>query len=564
MKNYYLFAFFLIISQSALHATIYSVENTNDDGINSLRWAIEQANANPGPDEIHFNIPGSGPHEIIPLTPLPFVTDPCIIDAYTQAGAIPATAGSTAVIKVGLNGTMVDPEIEGYHGFALSSNCTVRGFAIFNFGSAVNVATDNNVVEGCYIGLDISGTIPMGNVFDGIFITGQSNRIGGPAPAQRNVISGNSYGVAIFPHSTNNVIQGNYVGTDANGTTTLSNDNEGIGSGGSNNQILDNLVVGHASANIAVVHWSEFDPVPTGNLIAGNRIGHHADGSLTNAVNCQGVMLFGGANTVIRDNIIYGNDCHGVLITEDESTGNLITNNAIYNNGDISINLDFDGVTPNDPGDQDSGPNDLLNYPVLEEARLTTGGTLVKGYIDTPDPKSIRIEFYSISTPHPSGHGGGAVFLGSGTPNSGGKIKEVLPMVADGDYITAIAIDSENNTSEFAGNIPAENVISGPGNSLSVKSSGFSGIVEGPSIKVFPNPTSGRSTFRYYQPKDSHIRLLIKDLSGRTIRVLADRFQEAGIHQIRFDGADLPAGLYTYHLMDRGRTLSGKMMLQTR
>lgn len=83
------------------HATTYTVINTNDSGAGSLRQSIEDANANSGPDTIEFGISGAGPHTIAPLTGLPTITDPVVIDGYTQSGASPNTLSNNACkIKV--------------------------------------------------------------------------------------------------------------------------------------------------------------------------------------------------------------------------------------------------------------------------------------------------------------------------------------------------------------------------------------------------------------------------------------------------------------------------------
>src|ERR1044071_5633282 len=76
-----------------VRAAGFVVTNTNDSGAGSLRQAIIDANATSGPDDITFNIPGSGVHTIKPATPLPVVTDPVFIDGFTQPGAGPNTVG---------------------------------------------------------------------------------------------------------------------------------------------------------------------------------------------------------------------------------------------------------------------------------------------------------------------------------------------------------------------------------------------------------------------------------------------------------------------------------------
>src|SRR2546430_2551126 len=69
-----------------LFAGVLTVSNVNDTGPGSLRQAIDDANQNSGADTIVFNIPGGGVHTIAPLTPLPMITDPVVIDGTTQPG----------------------------------------------------------------------------------------------------------------------------------------------------------------------------------------------------------------------------------------------------------------------------------------------------------------------------------------------------------------------------------------------------------------------------------------------------------------------------------------------
>ena len=75
----------------------------------TLRAAIQEANANPGPDVIDFNIPGTGVHTIAigssGLGPLPRLNDTATIDGYTQPGASANTLarGTNAVLEVELN-----------------------------------------------------------------------------------------------------------------------------------------------------------------------------------------------------------------------------------------------------------------------------------------------------------------------------------------------------------------------------------------------------------------------------------------------------------------------------
>src|SRR5262249_30864770 len=135
------------------------------------------------------------------------------------------------------------------------------------------------------------------------------------ATAERNVISGNSgSGIELTGAGTSqNTVAGNYIGTDALGSAALGNGQAGV------------EIDQGASSNLV------------GGLGLGNTIAHNAG---------AGVVVLGSA-----------------------STGNQIRANSIYANSALGIDLGGDGVTPNDPGDTDTGPNNLQNYPVIDVAR---------------------------------------------------------------------------------------------------------------------------------------------------------------------------------------------------
>ena len=114
------------------------------------------------------------------------------------------------------------------------------------------------------------------------------------------------------------------------------------------------------------------------------------------------------------------------------------------------------GVTPNDPDDADTGPNDLLNFPVLASAVLGGGDVLVTGSINTEKFKTLRIEFFTNTLPDTSGHGEGEIFIGFLDVEMGDNNTvnfEVLlqgGQVEPGQFITATATDELGNTSEFS------------------------------------------------------------------------------------------------------------------
>lgn len=562
MKWLYSISFTLLIC-GVLSAGTIAVINTADAGPGSLRDAIYLANANPGQDNIVFFIPGVGPHEIILQSALPAVADQTSIYGDTQPGTIQASASSPAVLKIAINGAAVGA---GASGLSLNNNCVVRGIAIYGFDPEINIAGNDCLVWGCHIGLDITGTVPIGNAFDRIIVTGNNNTIGGFTPRLRNVIAGSNNGITVFPNASENYILGNYIGTDASGNNTISSNGfDGISISSNANYIIDNVVVGYGSNNILISQWSEGFPVPSGNFILDNRIGHHADGSFSSFTNnCQGISINNAMNTGIYDNTIYGNGCHGVLIDGNFATGNLISNNSIYGNNGIAINLGLDWVTANDPGDGDIGPNLLLNYPVLVKAKTTASKTKVKGAIDTPNPNTVRLEFYANPAPHATGYGDGQTLIGFAIPDSDGKIKADLDPVAPGTYISAIAIDSENNTSEFSKSIEAISADGGSGNNVVAIVPNAVILDEEPVVQVsaFPNPCLNETTIAYQLPTSQQVKLSVFDATGHLIQVLNDDSQEAGTYQIRFDATNLPAGVYVYQLITDGAIRTGKIISQ--
>ncbi|MCB9048092.1 MAG: T9SS type A sorting domain-containing protein [Lewinellaceae bacterium] len=564
MKNI-AFALFFLLALTTANAAIYTVVNTNDSGPGSLRWAIIQANSGPNPNIINFNIPGAGPYEINLQSPLPIINFEVDIYGYSQPGSFPASGSNPAGIKIALNGTAAGT---GASGLNMSGNsCYINGLAIYGFETGIMAGGNNNVVEGCHIGLDATGMNPVGNAVDGIIITGQQNRIGGADASARNVIAGHSRSIAIFPYAPANRIEGNYIGTNATGNATIpGNGFDGIAVSSDNNTIVNNVIVGYSSNNILITLWAAGFPYPEGNIIQGNRVGHHADGSFSSFVNnCQGVSLNNGRNTTITENVIFGNGCQGVLISGGAATGNLVSNNSIYGNAGLAINLGLDGVTPNDPGDADLGPNRLQNFPVLESAKANASKTKVKGFIDTSNPATVTVEFYANSAPNASGHGDGETLIGTASPKSNGKVKTNLPPVAPGTYLSAIAIDSENNTSEFSLSI----AVTGPGGGLGrpfpgdpqVAASG-KGNAAIPKASVFPNPFSGQATIAYHLPEGRPVQLSIFSSNGQLLRVLQDGFQAAGNHQMRFNSRGLAAGVYYYRLIAGEEVHGGKMVLK--
>jgi hypothetical protein len=440
---------FVLAAQAVLSGAPYTVTNTNDDGPGSLRQALASANANSESDLIAFNILGSGPHTIALVTALPEIGDSVTIDGYTQTGASPATAASPAVLKIVLDGGNLPSPANGLQLNVFASHCVIRGLQTQGFACGLGIQGDYNTALGNHLR-------------DGVFLTGAHNTIGGPTPAERNVIGGHRCGASIFPEASYNSLQGNYIGTDATGTYADTEASwDGVSIAGTHNSVTDNLISGYLHHGVLIMRWSAGHPIPEYNVVERNSIGTNAAGTAA-IPNGNGITINSGRENRISANLISGNRYHGIVVTNaflPLSTGNRITANSIFDNDEIGINLydeySQDWVTPNDPHDTDIGPNNLMNYPVLTSARATPGQLIVQGTIDTQNPRQAVLEFFANSTADATGYGEGEVFLGTATPNAQGKFTAALPAVTPGTWISATATDAAGNTSEFALSVEA-------------------------------------------------------------------------------------------------------------
>ena len=192
------FAGLLLLLSQIASAAIFTVTNNVDPGDGSceaagctLREAINAANANPGADIIRFNIPFSGVQMISPASSLPTITDAVTIDGYTQPGTSKNTlaVGNNAVLLIELDGTFAGSLAIGLN--IAANNTVIRGLVINRFSTGININSDANIIEGNFVGTNAAGTADLGNRFGGVSITvGNNNLVGGDVP-RRNVISGN-------------------------------------------------------------------------------------------------------------------------------------------------------------------------------------------------------------------------------------------------------------------------------------------------------------------------------------------------------------------------------------
>lgn len=340
---------------------VFSVTNTNDSGAGSLRQAILDANATPGTDTITFAIAPQGSQQTIqPLSALPVLTDPVIIDGWSQGGA-----GYTSPPLIEINGSQAGSSVAG---LAISAgNSTVRGLVINDFlgtnASGIRLQTGgNNWVYGNYIGINFSGDTRAANQ-RGIWIDSGSsnNRIGTNADgtndsAERNVISGNiNQNIWIYQTSTTgNKIMGNFIGLNASGEAAIGSTMQTIATSGVLVQEASFTVIGTdgdgqgdalegnvISGSVYNVHLTGTNPNPsTNNRISGNRIGTNAAGTEDMGLQVEGVRVYvtsynligtdgDGISDDVEGNLISGNNDFGIMLQQTGALNNIVAGNKI-------------------------------------------------------------------------------------------------------------------------------------------------------------------------------------------------------------------------------------------
>jgi hypothetical protein len=422
-------------------AATFTVTTLNDSGPGSLRQAILDADSNGGgTDVINFSI-GSGVQTISPLSPLPIIHERIIIDGTTQPGyagkPIIEIEGSRAGTRAGL---LI------FAGFS-----TIKGLVInrFNADGISMSDTNGNIIEGNFIGTDVTGSIDLGNSGHGI----TSQPFIGFHVIRGNLISGNGGNGINLGLGLTNFIEDNFIGTDATGTYALGNALNGIMARMGTATAQRNVISGNGQNGIS----SDGQNLFQGNLIGTDATGLRPIGNaghgLRVAFDQVGGLNDGEGNTVAFNGGV------GVLVAHRASVPTAILSNSIYSNGGLGIDIDGDGVTANDPCDEDSSEIDLQNYPVLTSVSTTNDNTIIEGTLNSTPNSAFTIQFFSNDAHDPSGFGEGQTFIGSTKVVTNGACNasftvSLPPMDISGRFFTATATNSDNSTSEFSQAIP--------------------------------------------------------------------------------------------------------------
>jgi trimeric autotransporter adhesin len=205
-------------------------------------------------------------------------------------------------------------------------------YGVYLQGS-VSTPVVTNTIKGNYIGVDAIGNTALPNLVGIMMLIGENNNnvIGGTNVNSRNVISGNTSGGIVILSGNNNQILGNYIGTNALGTTAISNNvgitlesgNNSVGgqTAGSRNVISGNSIgvdISQSTSSGSLVKGNYIGLNTSGTSAIGNAIGISLSSSSTNSV-------IGGASSLDR-NIISGNSNIGITVS---GTSHNIQNNYI-------------------------------------------------------------------------------------------------------------------------------------------------------------------------------------------------------------------------------------------
>lgn len=390
MRGLRLSLLILLALPGILSAASFPVTNASDAGMGSLRQAILNANAAPGPDVITFAI-GFGPQTISPLSELPAITDPVTIRGDTQPGF-----GGAPIIE--LNGSGAGAGVSGLR--VTGGGTTIRWIAINRFqavffgggGNGILLEVGSgNVVQNCFLGTDRTGTAALPNQGAGILISGSSNNLIGlaAAPAPFNVLSANGQGLRIEGAANGNIVAGNRIGTDITGTADLGNSGDGVlVTGGSGNRIgsaaAPNVISGNDANGVTI------SGTATATLVEGNRIGTNLSGSAALGNSFQGVLISVASGNFVGDasasviprprNLISGNGAHGVRISNG-SSGNHVEGNYIGTDlsGNNAVGNAFNGVivesSSNVVGGVTPEASNILSGNGTRGARMTLGAS---------------------------------------------------------------------------------------------------------------------------------------------------------------------------------------------
>ena len=429
-----------VFGASLATAATFTVTNTSDSGAGSLRQAILDANANPGLDTIAFNVTGAGCTgspavcTITPVTALPTITSPVLLDGYTQPGSNPNTlaVGDNAVLLIELDGSS-DPGDVLVLGGPIggdSSGSTIRGLVIdhlvgygISVGSGFGNGSNDDTIAGNFLGTDPTGTASSssGTPINAETCTGTT--IGGTTPAARNVLSSASNAI-LLNASSNSVVQGNYIGITAAGTAALNASSGILITQGASNNLVGGTAPGAANVigffQASGIEVGQTGGGTNGNIIQGNRIGTNAAGTAALGASGYGIIISGGAGNLIggtaagAGNLISGVQIDGIILSGTQTAtviqgnriGTDVTGTLPIPNGEHGINVSvFTSGTVGTVGGTDAGAANTIAFNRVDGVAVCCSNTGWRIIGNSIFSNSLGIDLLGSPGPDPNDPG---------------------------------------------------------------------------------------------------------------------------------------------------------------
>ncbi len=457
----------------------------------TLRAAIQQSNATAGANTIAFEIGGGGAQTIAPTSALPSVNETTLIDGTTQPGFAgkPIIELNGAGAGAGVNGLLI-----------IAANSAVRGLVINRFSQrGIQLAFGSNMlIEGNYIGTDLTGTIRRDNGLGGLFVSADNTTIGGLSVAARNIISGNTGSGIVINPGAGSIVRGNYIGTDVTGANALGNSGSGIDITNAPNTIIGGTTAG--ARNIICANGSNGIMITSncsGTQVQGNLIGTDVTGTLDRGNSAAGININNapgnviGGTTAAARNVISGNGSHGIQIGGASATGNTVQGNIIglAANGINELGNGNNGLLVaaqnNVIGGTTGGAGNLISDNGRHGIEITSTGTQVQGNIIGTDSSGTLDRGNSMD----------GVFINPGSNNTiGGTVVaarnlisgnnrngvEIMGGTSTGNLVQGNFIGTDvTGTLDLGNNGSGVGIIGSPGNTIGGTAAGAGNLISG-------------------------------------------------------------------------------------
>ena len=385
--------------------TAFFVTSTADAGTGTLRDAITMSNASTTalPNNIDFSQLQQSANGVLPInlaTPLPAITEPVAILGSSGPGYDATSPSPSPTIQI--NGSGLGPVLQ-----VTTNDVDIQALDLEGgIDSAVSIDSGTgNVVEGCYIGVNLKGNAAGSVLAPGIVVSGPMATIGGTTAAARNVIANVDQGIEFNSGSQGGTIEGNYIGTNAAGTVGLANRDNGITLNSGANTVANN-VISSFSFGIQVLNDSGL------NSITGNYIGTDLTGNKKIGNTLDGIYLDNAASTRIgvyendtdtglvgKGNVISGNGQNGIQVLGNSAFTTIEGNqigvgadnttslgnglNGVFLNGGggfVTVgNADNQTTTPNELNDELGFGNTIAYNGVNSATQTPAAGVLITG-----------------------------------------------------------------------------------------------------------------------------------------------------------------------------------------